>query len=432
MILSEQTEQDAKAQYLYARALVKMGRTDDAIEAYRRALKFRPAHAATLLGLGHALKTNGQLADAVSTYRSCLALRPDSGEIYWSLANLKTYPLTAIDIEAMACAVAKNEHLSDSSRMHFYFALAKAREDTGEFDRAWQYYQRGNQLQRQQQRYDSRRTMARFDNVIETFGKPFPAYNPGRGNQSSTPIFIVGLPRSGSTLIEQILASHSQVEGTAELPYLGRVARSVNRKIPSEGLYRDLGQQYLDLAENHCHLNKPFFTDKNPNNFIHIGLLRQILPNAKIIDARRYPLDAALGCYRQLFARGQSFSSGLADIGNYSLQYHRVMDHWHEVLPGAVHTVQYEELVTNFEQQVRALLDYCGLPFERACMNFFETDRAVRTASCAQVRQPLHRNALHFWRNYQPQLGQLIEIMRPILPRYRSWETINVQQLTRH
>ena len=276
--------------------------------------------------------------------------------------------------------------------------------------------------------------------IIEVFDEEFLSKNTGLGHTSAEPIFIIGLPRSGSTLIEQILASHSQVEGTAELPYTGLVATSLNRNRADgvnypqamrelgEEHFKRLGQDYLDFAAVHRIEGKPVFIDKMPNNFPSVGFLHLILPNARIIDARRYPLDSTLSCYRQLFARGQNFTYDLTEIGEYFVQYQLLMDHWHKVLPGRCLTVQYEEVVTDFENQVRRILDYCNLPFEEACINFHKTDRPVRTASSEQVRQPVYSKSVNFWRNHESNLEELIEVLEPLLPRYQKYESINREE----
>jgi hypothetical protein len=275
------------------------------------------------------------------------------------------------------------------------------------------------------------------DAIISVFDRPFLEQNTGLGNPDPAPIFIVGLPRSGSTLLEQILASHSMVEGTAELPYVGRVAASLSRNRADginypeaarelgEKQFKAMGQEYVDLAQLHRTEGRSRFIDKMPNNTPTIGLLHLMLPNAKIIDARRHPLDSCFSCYRQLFAQGQTFTYDLTDIGEYFLQYERMMDHWHDVLPGRVLTVQYEDMVMDFENQVRRLLEYCELPWEDSCINFYETERPVRTASSEQVRQPIYSQSINRWRNYEQHLGELIEVLEPSLPRYAKYESIN-------
>ena len=425
--------QAAKPLYMLASTLAQAGRTAEALNAYREVLKRQPRHAGARLGLGHTLKTVGRLREAIEAYRECIRIRPEKGEVYWSLANLKTYRFTDDDLREMESRLERADELSEKSTVHFLFALAKAHEDNGDFDAAWSCYARGNAKQRMLERYDPVQTEVGNDKILEVFDRPFLQRNAGQGYPEASPIFVLGLPRSGSTLIEQILASHSMVEGTSELPYLGRVATSLNRN-RADGLnyphaarelkaghFKLLGKYYLQQAKAHRRLDRPRFVDKMPNNFPTIGFLHLILPNAKIIDARRHPLDCTLSCYRQLFAKGQTFVYDLADIGEYFLEYQRMMDHWHEALPGRVLTVQYEELVTDFDRQARRLLDYCGLPWEDACANFHETERPVRTASSEQVRQPIYAKSINFWRNYEAHLGELIEVLQPVLPRYEQY-----------
>ena len=420
------------AHFQLASALAPAAMTTRAIESYRKALALRPKFPGALLGLGHVLKTVGRREEAITAYRECIRMRPDNGESYWSLANLKTYRLTGEDTAAMQKALEK-EDLTNQSRVNFLYALAKAYEDRGDFEEAWTYYRQGNDTQRMLEKYDPVHTEVMHDAIIEVFsGEFFTDFTPD-GNPDSSPIFVVGLPRSGSTLIEQILASHSMVEGTSELPYAGRVATSLNRnradgvnypeavrELRGEHL-QELGHRYLELAEVHRTEGKPRFIDKMPNNFPTVGFLHLVLPNAKIVDARRHPLDACLSCYRQLFAKGQTFTYDLSDIGEYFLEYERMMDHWHSVLPGKVITMQYEEVVRDFEPQVRRLLEHCGLPFEEACLKFYETDRPVRTASSEQVRQPIYDSSIGFYRNYEDKLDELKEVLAPSLARYERF-----------
>ena len=421
-----------QAHFQLAGALAPAAHTYRAIESYRKALALQPKFPGARLGLGHVLKTVGEQKEAVAAYRECIRLRPDSGESYWSLANLKTYRLTDDDIAAMEKSLEKAD-LTNQSRVNFLYALAKAHEDRGDFGGAWEYYRQGNETQRMLEKYDPVQTEVMHDAIIEVFSTDFLEEKSAEGNPDPSPIFIIGLPRSGSTLIEQILASHSMVEGTSELPYVGRVATSLNRNRADGINYPEavreleavhlqaLGQQYLDLAAMHRTEGKPRFIDKMPNNFPAVGFLHLILPNAKIVDARRHPLDACLSCYRQLFAKGQTFTYDLLDIGDYFLEYERMMDHWHAVLPGKVVTMQYEEMVGNFESEVRRLLEHCELPFEDACLRFYETERPVRTASSEQVRQPIHAKSIGFWKNYEDRLGELKEVLAPSLPRYERF-----------
>jgi len=330
------------------------------------------------------------------------------------------------EIAAMERAL-KQPNLSDTADIHFRFALGKAYEDKGEFDTAWRHYHTGNQRQRQTLFHDPIAMEARHDQIAEVFSAEFLARHSGEGYEDRAPIFIVGLPRSGSTLIEQILASHSQVEGTAELPTLNRIAWSIGRYRPDHQQYpltvRDLrakdlrayGRQYIEETRAFRRTDRPRFTDKLPNNFSHVGLLHLILPNAVVINARRHPLDSCLGGYKQLFGMGQNFTYDMLDLAVYYRQYHETMRHWHSVLPGKVLDVHYEETVTDLETQVRRILAHCGLPFEEQCIQFHRTQRAIRTASSEQVRQPLYSSALGYWRRYEKHLGLWKEELADII-----------------
>lgn len=402
------------------------GRHDLAIEFYNKALARDPGHPGALTGIGHVLKTLGRQDEGVAAYRECIRRNPAHGEAWWSLANLKTFRFTDEDVAEME-GQAANPDLGSEARANFQFALGKAWEDRGDFDRAFHWYREGNENRRRRENYDPVQTMDSHDQFMDVFSREFLEERRGVGCDSPAPIFIVGLPRSGSTLLEQILSSHPAVEGTHELPDLGRTARSVGQQRGDRSAYpqavRDLeaddflqlGEDYLRRTERHRALGLPHFTDKMPNNFVHVGFVSLILPNARIIDARRHPLDSCLGSYRQLFARGQPFTYDLFELGEFYLQYLRLMQHWDEVLPGKVLRVQYEDLVGDFENQVRRLIDYCGLPWDDACLRFYETDRAVKTASSEQVRRPIYSSALHRWRNYESHLGPLVEVLEPVL-----------------
>ncbi len=431
-----------RSHFMLASTRAPAGQTYQALDSYRRVLELNPQHAGAWLGFAHTLKTVGRQAEAIEAYRESIKARPNNGESYWSLANLKTYKLSNEDIRSMESSLEDNESLTDQSAVNFLFALAKVHEDGGRYDQAWDYYQKGNSKQRSLEHYDPVQTEVSNDEIIQVFDQSLLQKNTGLGDPSVAPIFIVGLPRSGSTLIEQILASHSMVEGTSELPYIGRVATSLNRNRADGVNYpfaarelrdhnlRALGQDYLSHAGTHRQTDKPRFIDKNPNNFPSIGLIHLVLPNAKIIDARRYPLDSTLSCYRQLFAKGQTFVYDLIEIGEYFLQYQRMMDHWHRVLPGRILTVQYEDVVTDLEGQVRRLLSYCELPWEDACVRFHETERPIRTASSEQVRQPIYSKSVHFWRNYESHLAELIDVLEPVLSSYKQYESINQDDST--
>ncbi len=428
-----QPQVQAQTLILLASCYAPIGRIEEAIKRYTMCLELNPDHPAALLGLGHTLKTSGRVAEGIKSYRRCLSVKPENGETYWSLANLKTFSFTSDEIANMEKWLA-TEKLDDNSRVNFLFALGKAHEDKADFEQAWHYYKSGNDQQRMRVSYDPVQTEVLNDAIINVFDEELFAKYANSGHVSPAPIFILGLPRSGSTLLEQVLASHSMVEGTAELSYLSRVITSVNRNQVNGIKYPEairelnskhlqtLGEDYLRLAQIHRHENKVFFIDKMPNNFPHIGMLQLMLPNAKIIDARRHPFDACLGNFRQLFAKGQAFTYDLQEIAEYYLQYQRLMDHWDTVLPGKVLHVQYEEVVTDFENQIRRLLEFCGLPWEDQCLQYYNSSRAVRTASSEQVRQPIYKTSLNFWRNYEMHLDELFSVLEPFRERYRCYE----------
>ncbi len=423
-----------QAHFMRAGTLARASFTPEAAAAYRHCLQLRPKHAGAMLGLGHVLKASGDFEGAVASYDGCRELTPDSGETYWSLANLKTYRFDDDTVDAME-AQAASPALTSTSRVNFLFALGKAYEDRGDYERAWERYRSGNEARRAEVAYDPVQTEAVNDRIVATFTPELLASLQGAGNPDPAPIFILGQPRSGSTLLEQVLASHSQVEGTAELPYVGRLATTLVRSRTGGKNYPEamrelapasvaaLGTRYLAYAHMHRRSGAPRFIDKMPNNFPNVGLIAAMLPNAKIVDARRHPLDACLSCYRQLFAKGQNFTYDLNEMGEYYLQYQRMMDHLHDVIPGRLLTVQYEEVVSDFEAQVRRLLDFCDLPWEDACRRFYESERPVRTPSAEQVRQPIYDRSVGHFRNYERHLGELIDVIAPIRPRYRRYES---------
>jgi tetratricopeptide (TPR) repeat protein len=394
--------------------------------AYARAVALQPGLPGVHMTYAHVLKTLGRQPEALREYRAAIAQRPEFGEVYWSMANLKIFRFEPEEVVAMEEQL-KREDLSESAVVHFHFALGKAYEDAGDYDRAWAHYHSGNQLQRPLVSYDPVGFETRHEQIVEVFSREFLEAHAGEGFESEAPIFVVGLPRSGSTLIEQILASHSQVEGTLELPNLGEIALSTgryrreNREYP--GAVRELrgrdfrayGKQYLEETQVYRSTDRPRFTDKLPNNFAHIGFAHLILPNARIINARRHPLDSCLGSYKQLFAKGQNFTYDMNELALYYRKYHETMKHWHRVLPGKVLDVHYEDTVGDFEAQVRRILVHCGLPFEEACLRFHETQRSVRTASSEQVRQPLYTRALGTWRRYEKHLGPWREDLDDII-----------------
>ena len=424
--VTELEPQNASGWIGLANAHAFAGDTEQARETYLRAVALNPKAPGAQMGLGHVLKTLGDQAGSLRAYRAAIAAKPDFGEVYWSMANLKVFRFEDAEVDAMEEQL-KRDDLTDSAEIHFRFALGKAWEDRGDYDRAWHYYDSGNQKQRKQVFNDPVMIEQRHDQIIEVFDREFLERNAGSGDESPAPIFIVGLPRSGSTLIEQILASHSQVEGTQELPTLTHLVSSIGRYRRDSKQYpyavRDLkpknfrayGRQYLEEAATYRFTDKPYFTDKLPNNFSHVGLIHLILPNAKIINARRHPFDSCLGAYKQLFGKGQHFTYDMMELAEYYRKYHETMQHWHRVLPGKVLDVHYEETVTDLETQVRRILAHCGLPFEEACLHFHETARAVRTASSEQVRQPIYTRALGYWRHYEKHLGMWQEQLADII-----------------
>ena len=406
--------------------LAKAQRHEEAIEAYRAALENSPRHMGALSGLGHVLKTIGRTDESIEAYRSCIQAHPAFGEAYWSMANLKTFEFNPEEVEVMLKMVQDDARVADEPRVNFRYSLGKHFENEGDYATAFGHYRAGADLRRTHEMYDPVQTQVIHDRIIQTFSRAFLEEREGWGDPRPDPILIVGLPRSGSTLIEQILASHSQVEGTAELPDLSRAIRDINRSredraeypeavadLPREAIL-ELGERYLQRTRRY-RTNTPFFIDKMPNNFAAIGLLHLILPNAKVINARRHPLDSCLGSYKQLFFKGQAFTYDLFELGQYYLQYQRIMDHWHEVLPGKVLDVRYEDMVHDQEGQTRRLLEHCGLEWEDQCLRFYETERAINTASSEQVRQPIYTKALNFWRNYEAELAELITILEPLL-----------------
>jgi len=407
-----------------ANALARSSRTNEAVAAYRKASVLRPELAGTYLGLGNVLKTLGKQREAIEAYRKGLSLQPDFAELYWSLSNLKTFRFDWDEVEAMKAELAK-PGLSDAAAVHFCFALGKASEDYRDYARAFEYYERGNALRRMQESYDPVHTEVIHERIRAVFTKEFLEQARGGGHADVRPIFIVGLPRSGSTLIEQILASHAEVEATHELPEGGRLIRFIEQRRVGRGHYPEavsgfsaeefatLGKRY-DEQTRRYRSGAPYFIDKMPNNFANLGLLSLILPNALFINAMRDPMDTCLSCYKQLFARGQSFTYDLDDLGNYYLEYRRMMDHWHAVMPGRILDVQYENVVDDLEAQVRRLLDYCGLAWDMACLEFHNTKRAIRTASSEQVRQPIYTDAVDHWKKFGNALNQLVEILDPV------------------
>ena len=416
---------------LRAVVLARLGEYEEAIRLYEQLLQEYPQHAKVWLSHGHALKTAGRQDDSIGAYRRSIELEPRLGEAYWSLANLKTFRFTPADVAAMRAQLDRDD-LTVEDRFHFNFSLGKAAEDAQQYAESFEHYAEANRLRKEVVPYDSGAITENVRRARALFTPDFFAARQGQGCAAPDPIFIVGLPRSGSTLVEQILSSHSAIEGTMELPDVigivkelsGRTRRSEVSKYP-EALaslaadeLRGLGERYLEQTRVQRRTGAPFFIDKLPNNWAHVGLIQLMLPNARIIDTRRHPLSCCFSNFKQHFARGQNFTYALDDLGRYYADYVALMAHFDAVLPGRIHRVIYERMVEDTEHEVRRLLDYCGLPFEDACLRFYENDRAVRTASSEQVRQPIFRDAVDQWRNYEAWLEPLRAALGPVLDAY--------------
>lgn len=403
----------------YANECVAVGRFDTALDIYDRVIAGDTKLDQPHLARGHVLKTVGRLDEAIESYRNAYRTRPDFGDAYWSLANLKTYRFTDDEILEMEHRL-EDPRTGTVDRFHLSFALGKAFEDREDYARSFGYYEQGNRLRRQDLRYDADRAEAAMRRQAAACTSELFDSRAGQGAPDPDPIFIVGLPRSGSTLLEQILASHSEVDGTMELPNVIALAHRLNgrRLLSDEARYpgilaelppeqiRKFGSAYIEDTRFHRR-GAPRFIDKMPNNFMHVGLIHLILPNAKIIDARRDPMACCFSNFKQLFADGQEFTYDLEEMARYYRGYTELMDHWDRVLPGRILRVHYEQVVSDLESEVRRLLDFLGLPFEERCLDYHRTERSVRTPSSEQVRQPIYRSALDQWRNFEPYLGKL-------------------------
>ena len=405
---------------LKAATLGRLGDFEEALEIYEEVLSRAPKQPRVLLSYGHMLKTVGRLDDAVQAYRKALEFKPELGEAWWSLANLKTVKFDGADIEAMESALG-GAGLKDDDRFHIQFALGKAFHDLGRSNDAFRRYSEGNALRRNYHPFNAEHLTTLVDRSIEVFGRELLSA-PG-GCDAPDPIFILGMPRAGSTLVEQILSSHSLVEGTSELADMPAIARGRGKYPASVAEMSSdervaAGQEYLKRTAVQRRTDRPFFIDKLPNNWMFAPFIHMVLPKAKIIDARRHPLGCCVSNFRQHFARGQDFTYDLSDLGRYYSDYVRLMAHMDNVLPGRVHRVIYERMVDDTEAEVRRLLDYCGLDFEPQVLEFYKTERAVRTPSSEQVRQPIYRDATDEWRAYERYLEPLKDALGPVLDAY--------------
>ena len=402
------------------------GQTADALGAYENCLDIRPDDPAALIGRGHMLRITGFQDEANASYKRSVEVSPEIGSTWWYLASLHRYSASDEEVVTMQSQL-ESESLAPDSKIAFHFALARAFEKRESFTAAWEQYVQGNSLKRSIVKYDPVKIEVDQDRIKDVFNANFLASVSAQTPAAVTPIFVLGMPRSGSTLIEQILGSHSLLEGVGELPYVLMLTSSMIANKPDNLHYTEimqqlssheitaLGRSYLYHASTHCADETMFFTDKMPENFSHVGFIRSILPHAKIIDARREPMATCVANYRQLFAQGKTQTYDLNELGEYYLQYIDMMAHWDAVLPGEVLRVQYEEVVADLEGQVRRILDFCGLPFEQGCVEYHKSDRPVNTASSEQVREPIYTSAVEFWRNFDPYLEELREVLEPVL-----------------
>ncbi|MEP6546678.1 MAG: sulfotransferase [Gammaproteobacteria bacterium] len=417
-----------------ATAATRLMRQEEALEAYEQAAQLQPEEVRLRLSIGHIHKTLGRRDESEAAYKAVLAMEPGQAEAYWSLADLKNYSFSDAEIAAMLALLSKHVPADDktarSQTAQLHFALGKAFEQRHRYADAFTYYARGNGLRRVDASFDIEHFERRSARIRAVFDKAFFGGRTGSGDPSAAPIFIVGLPRSGSTLVEQILASHSRVEGTMELPNIITITHQFDDMAADRdgypetvgaapiGIFTGLGSRYLEETRP-LRTGREHFTDKLPNNFSHVGLIHAILPHATIIDARRHPMDSCFSTFKQHFAEGQTFSYDLGDLGRYYRCYLSLMDHWDSVLPGKVLHVQYEDMVRDPETNIRRLLDACALPFEEACLAFHKTRRSVRTASAEQVRQPMYTSGVGYWRHFEKELQPLREALGDSLERFR-------------
>ena len=424
--LLERDPENEPAKALHAAALGRAGRFDESIRHYEDLIQRTPRQPSLWTSYGHILKTVGRSDDGLGAMRRAVEVSPHAGEAWWNLSNLKTIKFDGGDIETMQAAL-ESEGSSEDNRLHLHFALGKAFEDLGNAEQAFAHYAAGNRIRRDSATYDPDNLTRDVTAARHAFSRAFFKTRQGQGSDARDPIFIVGMPRSGSTLLEQILASHPAVEGTMELPDIPAIAKDLGRgtkdylpnlaKLTPDEL-QSIGEEYLRLTRGHRTEGRPRFIDKMPNNWMHIPLIHLVLPNAKIIDARRHPMACGFSNFKQHFVRGQTFSNDLVWMGRYYTDYVRLMAHIDGVLPGRVHRVIHEHLIENTEGEVRRLLDYLELPFDDACLRFYENQRAVRTPSSEQVRRPIDRKGVDQWRLFEPFLAPLKTALGQVLTCY--------------
>ena len=437
-ILCDQFPENLSYQAQKASEIMQNGDHKGAIDLFDEILHKNPYNFSILTSKGHAQKTLGETERAIKSYQTAYQVKQDHGEAFFSLANLKTYAFSENELNIMREQL-KRVDLTLRDKAYFHFALAQGCEAIGEYDEAFFHLDSGNKIKNKQSKYSIERMDKELQAQIDVCDESFFESHGNGGYETEDPIFILGLPRAGSTLIEQILASHSMIDGTLELPNIlsmaqslrgddiygkeGNYPKSMENLSPQERL--EMGKKFIDDTKMH-RKEAPRFTDKMPNNFRHIGLIHLIMPNAKIIDARRYPLDCCFSMFKQLFAQGQEFTYGLAEAGSYYKSYVQLMDHWDAVLPNKILRVNNEDIIDDLEGQVSRMLDFLGLPFEESCITFYETDRSVRTASSEQVRKPINKSGMHRWKPYAQHLGPLIDGLGPQLVKPEDLELIKL------
>lgn len=417
---------DVGAIYLKATVSSQAGLADEAISLFKSLVTTTPSQASFWIGYGRALKTNGKMTEAVAAFRQAIALSPQLGEAWWSISDLKTAKFEDADIERME-ALLLDTALSDIDAGYLHFALGKAHEDNKNFKNSFTHYERGNAIKRASLDYDTDRFLQFVEKSKQLFTTEFFLDRKGYGSEHSDPIFILGMTRAGSTLIEQILASHAQIEGTMELTEMLSIAGDLTEDFKDRPQAiadldiestRKYGDEYVEKTKVYRFSNKPYFVDKMPNNWLYIALIHLILPNARIIDARRHPMACCFSNFKQSFGKGQDWSYNLREAGEYYSNYVALLDHFDAVLPNRIHRVYHEKLIDDPRGEIEALLQYLNLPFDEKCLNFHKTERAVRTASAAQVRQPLSRAGVDLWQSYEPWLGDLSDSLRECLENY--------------
>ena len=429
-ILCEKFPENLSYQAQKASEIMQNGEHKEAIDLFNEILRKNPYNFSILTSKGHAQKTLGETDQAIESYQTAYNAKQDHGEAFFSLANLKTYSFTKNELNNMREQL-KRVDLTLRDKSYFHFALAQGCEAIGEYDEAFFHLNAGNQIKNKQSKYSIERMDKELQAQIDVCDELFFENHGDGGYETKDPIFILGLPRAGSTLIEQILASHSMIDGTLELPNILSMAQSLRGDdiYGKEGNYPksmkklsvdqriEMGSRFINDTRMH-RKDAPRFTDKMPNNFRHIGLIHLIMPNAKIIDARRYPLDCCFSMFKQLFAQGQEFTYGLAEAGSYYKSYVKLMNHWDDVLPDKILRVNNEDIIEDLEGQVSRMLQFLDLPFEDSCITFYETDRSVRTASSEQVRKPINKSGMDRWKPYAQNLKPLLdglghELVRP-------------------